>query len=57
MKENKKRNTMSILNKVFTLLCVMIVMWFVFSYIEVLIKNVHYSPTYSDFNLLKILFL
>ena len=57
-KERKEVKTMSvkkILGMLFTILTIMAIMWFVLSYLDVVLNNLDEHPQYQGWNIFKIM--
>ena len=48
-------NVKKILSMLFTILMIMIIMWFVLSYLDVVFHNLDEHPQYRDWNIFKIM--
>lgn len=44
-----------ILSMLFTILMIMVIMWFVLSYLDVIFHNLDEHPQYQDWNIFKIM--
>lgn len=49
---NKKMNFKKIFNNVITIIAIIVLIWFVLSYIEIISKNLSLHPQYSKFNVI-----
>ena len=54
-KEVKIMSVKKILGMLFTILMIMVIMWFVLSYLDVVLNNLDEHPQYQDWNIFKIM--
>lgn len=54
-KEVKIMNVKKILGMLFTILMIMAIMWFVLSYLDVVLNNLDEHPQYQGWNIFKIM--